>query len=77
MALKTKSVRVTLYMPDDLRERARTAGLNLSRILRDGVERELRGDTPSPAVELERVGGSIEVRVIVPVDDLRKQIKDA
>ncbi|HEY5286207.1 MAG TPA: hypothetical protein VIJ50_03780 [Solirubrobacteraceae bacterium] len=77
MALKTKSVRVTLYMPDELRERARAAGLNLSRILRDGVERELRGDAPSPAVELERVGGSIEVRVIVPVDDLRKQIKDA
>jgi hypothetical protein len=68
------NVRVTLYMPDELRERARAADLNLSRILRDGVERELRGEAPGPAVELERVGASIELRVRVPVDAVREHL---
>ena len=75
MAVNPTGVRVTVYMPDDLRNRAQAAGLNLSRLLRDAVERELRGDAPSPAVELERVGSSIEVRVSVPVAELRKRIR--
>jgi Post-segregation antitoxin CcdA len=73
MPPKRRGVRVTVYLPDELRQQARSAGLNLSRILRDGVERELRGDAPSPAVEVERVGGSVELRISVPVDLLRKQ----
>jgi hypothetical protein len=72
--VKNGSVRVTVYMPDELRERARKAKLNLSRLLRDAVERELRGDSAGPAVELERVGSSVELRVSVPVDVLREQI---
>jgi hypothetical protein len=39
------------------------------------VERELRGDAPGPAVEVERVGNAIELRVSVPVDELRKQVR--
>lgn len=67
-------VRFTVYLPDGLGQRAKDAGLNLSRLLRDAVERELRGDAPPASVEVERVGASIEVRVSVPVRDLREQI---
>jgi len=62
-------------MPDELRERARAANLNLSRILRDSVERELRGDAPAPSVEIERVGNAIELRVSVPVNALRERMR--
>jgi hypothetical protein len=57
------------------RLRAREAKLNLSRILRDGVERELRGDGAGPTVEVERVGSSVEMRVSVPVDVLRERVR--
>jgi hypothetical protein len=72
---RNNGVRLTVYLPDELRERARAANLNLSRILRDGVERELRGEAPAPGVELERVGNAIEVRVSVPRDELRRQMR--
>lgn len=75
MPRNTRGVRVTLYLPDDLRERARAANLNLSRILRDAVERELRGDRPGPSVGLERQGDAIEMRVTVPLDELRRRIR--
>lgn len=71
--MKTESVRVTVYLPDELRERARAENLNLSRLLRDAVEQQLEGRAPG-CVELERVGGSIELRVSVPVDQLREQL---
>ena len=67
-------MRVTVYLPDDLREQARAANLNLSRIVRDGVERELRGDEAAPTVEVERKGSSVELRVGVPVEVLRDRL---
>ena len=70
----TNGVRVTLYLPDELRERARAANLNLSRLLRDAVERELGAEAPG-TVQLERVGGSIELRVSVPIEQLRKRMR--
>ena len=73
--MNTKRVRFTVYLPDGLGQSAKDAGLNLSRLLRDAVERELRGDAPGPAVEVERVGTSIEVRITVPADDLREQLR--
>ena len=72
MARNNRGVRVTLYLPDELRERARAANLNLSRILRDGVERELRGEATGPGIELERVGNTVQVRISVPLDALDK-----
>ena len=75
MPRNRNGVRVTVYLPDELRERARAAGINLSQTLRRAVERELADDAPSPAVEIERAGDSIELRVSVPVDVLRKQVR--
>ena len=67
-------VRVTLYLPDELREQARAANLNLSALLRDAVERRLRGEA-MPTVQTERVGDAVELRVSVPVDTLRKMTR--
>lgn len=75
MTVNKKAVRVTVYLPDALRERARAENLNLSRLLRDAVERELGGEAASPGVELERVGGSIELRVKVSAAELRKKLR--
>lgn len=75
MPRNKRGVRVTLYLPDDLRDRARAANLNLSRLLRDAVERELRGERPAPTVEIDRAGGSVEIRVSVPVDEMRKRLR--
>jgi hypothetical protein len=49
--------------------------MNLSRILRDGVERELRGEAPSAGGRARAVGSSIDVRVTVPVKALLKEIR--
>lgn len=68
--MNTKRVRFTVYLPDGLGQRAKDAGLNLSRLLRDGVERELRGDQ-SPSVAIDRTDDSVDVRVRVPLDVLR------
>lgn len=65
---KNRSVRVTLYLPEDLRERAREAGLNLSALLRHAVEEELRRDPRAPTVSVERVDDLIDVHVRFPVD---------
>jgi hypothetical protein len=73
-AMNPNRVRFTVYLPDGLGQRAKDAGLNLSRLLRDAVERELRGEAPAPTVQVERVGTSIELRVSLPADDLREQI---
>jgi post-segregation antitoxin (ccd killing protein) len=67
-------MRLTLYLPDELGQRAKDADLNLSRLLREAVERELRGEAQGPAVEIERHGASVEIRVGLPVDDLREHI---
>ena len=75
MPLKKRGVRVTVYLPDDLRNRAKAEGLNLSRLLRDAVERQLDGEARTAGVELERVGDSIELRVNVPVQVLRRRMR--
>lgn len=67
MTRKKSSVRVTVYLPDDLRRHAKEAGLNLSQLLRRAVETELQGDSPMPAVSVERTDDVIEVRVSFPV----------
>lgn len=74
MPLNKTKMRVTLYLPDELRTRAADAGLNLSALLRRAVENELRGERPAPTVRLERTGASVEIRVSVPVDELRRQV---
>jgi hypothetical protein len=74
MARNRNGVRVTVYLPDEMRKRAADAGLNLSALLRRAVEAELRGEAPAPGVEIERVGHAVELRVSVPVDALREQI---
>lgn len=74
MPRNNRGVRVTLYLPDDLRARASKAGLNLSALLRRAVEAELRGDQAAPTVDLERVGQAVEVRVSLPVDELRRRL---
>ena len=69
MPLKKRGVRVTVYLPDDLRNRAKAEGLNLSRLLRDAVERQLDGEARTAGVELERVGEttlSRSLRIQVP-----------
>jgi post-segregation antitoxin (ccd killing protein) len=71
MPTNRRGVRVTLYLPDELREQARAAGINLSAELRAAVERRLRGEA-TPTVQAERVGDSVELRVSVPVNALRK-----
>lgn len=68
MARNRTTVRVTLYLPDDLRERASEAGLNLSGLLRRAVEEELRGSARGPEVTVQRDGDSFEVRVRFAAD---------
>lgn len=72
---KDTRVRFTVYLPDPLGQRAKAAGINLSRTLRDAVERELRTDgEAAPAVTVDRVGDSVEVRVSVPAETLRARL---
>jgi hypothetical protein len=71
MRKKTR-VRFTVYLPDPLGEQAKAAGINLSRTLRDAVERELRGEAAMPAVVIDRAGDSVELRVSVPLETLRE-----
>lgn len=75
MPRKPRGVRVTLYLPDDLRKQAADAGLNLSALLRRAVEAELRGDQAAPTVDVERAGETVEVRVSLPADELRKRLR--
>jgi hypothetical protein len=72
---KKARVRFTVYLPDDLGERAKAAGINLSRTLRDAVENELRADgEPAPSVTVDRVGDSVELHVSLPVEALRGRL---
>lgn len=52
-------MRVTVYLPDDLRQRAAEAELNLSALLRAAVEAELAGE-PGEARRL--TDASVSVR---------------
>jgi len=39
--------RVNVYLPDDVADRARAAGLNVSAVTRSAIEAELAGDAAS------------------------------
>ena len=69
-------MRVTLYLPDDMRQRAADAGLNLSRLLRESVERELEGEAPGIRTSARRVKGNVELTVTVPVEAVRELLGD-
>lgn len=77
MKRKRTGVRVTLYLPDELRERARKADLNLSGLLRDAVQRELRGDVAEEGrpvagaqVRARAVPGGMELTTFIPDGEL-------
>lgn len=70
-------VRVTLYLPDDLRQEALEAGLNLSRLLRTAVEQELHGESPGIRTSVRRVKREVELTVLVPIEVMREQTADA
>jgi hypothetical protein len=72
--VKPGGVKVTLYLPDEIRIRAREAGLNLSALLRAAIERELRGEGPEETVEAYRVGDRVEIRVSIPAEALRDRL---
>jgi post-segregation antitoxin (ccd killing protein) len=74
--VKKPRMRVTLYLPDELRERANKAGLNLSGLLREAVERELRGDAPGIRSSGRRVKQSVELTVTVPIETVRELIDE-
>ena len=65
-------MRVTVYLPDELRKRAGDAGLNLSRLLHEAVERELEGKTPGIRASARRVKQSVELTVTVPARTLQE-----
>jgi hypothetical protein len=73
MARNRNGVRVTLYMPDELRRQAREAGVNLSRTLRAAVEQELRRDAPEPEhitgarLSAQKAPGGVELTLFVPI----------
>jgi hypothetical protein len=74
--VKKPRMRVTLYLPDELREQANAAGLNLSRLLREAVERELHGDAPGIRSSGRRVQQSVELTVTVPLETIRGLLDD-
>ena len=66
--------RVNVYLPDDLAERARAAGLNISGVTQDAIRSALAGsDTDLWLQRLERLPRTeVEhARVIVALDDAR------
>lgn len=63
-------MRITVYLPDDLGERARAAGINFSGVLRAAVEHELAGDT-GMVVSARRIASGVEVVVRVREEALR------
>lgn len=70
-------MRVTLYLPDDTGRLAKSAGLNLSGLLRAAVERELRGETAENArrvagadVTARAVPGGVELVLFIPAGEL-------
>ena len=65
-------MRVTVYLPDDLRERAAKAHLNLSALLRDAVERELHEGEQSVRTRVHRKASDVEVTARIPVEMLRR-----
>jgi hypothetical protein len=74
--VKKPRMRVTLYLPDELREQANKAGLNLSRLLREAVERELHSEAPGIRSSGRRVKQSVELTVSVPIETIRGLIDE-
>lgn len=72
-----RMARVNVYLPDEMAQEARAAGLNLSRVAQDAVRGELaRRATDAWLDELEQLP-SVEVsheRVIESIDEARAEI---
>ncbi|HET9094604.1 MAG TPA: type II toxin-antitoxin system CcdA family antitoxin [Solirubrobacteraceae bacterium] len=69
--------RVNVYVPDELVQRARAAGVNLSRVTQDALRGELAGlDSASWLDRLERLPRAeiAHDRVITALDDARDEL---
>lgn len=72
--------RVNIYLPDDLAQRAREAGLNVSKIAQDAIEAELRASSLTAWLEAVRADpplrGVTHEEVIAALDDVRAEAGD-
>jgi len=71
--------RVNVYVPDDLAEQARAAGLNVSKLTQDALRRELAAlDTNAWLDELakEPPSGVTHDQVIKALDEARAELGD-
>jgi post-segregation antitoxin (ccd killing protein) len=58
--------RMNIYLPDDLAEEARLAGLNVSRLTQDAIRQALRGERTTQwlrALEARHASGELGVAV--------------
>lgn len=71
--------RVNVYVPDDLAEQAREAGLNVSSVTQDALRRELAGSRTTAWLDavrrLPRTGVSHE-EVVAALDQVRAEAGD-
>lgn len=69
--------RVNIYLPDDLARRAREAGVNVSGIAQEALERELRvnatNDWLALASELPRTRSIPDAELVQIMDEVRAQ----
>ncbi len=71
--------RVNVYLPDDLAEAARAAGLNLSRVTQEALRREFacrEGTTWLQRVRRERPAGIPHQLVLSSLDAARQEAGD-
>jgi post-segregation antitoxin (ccd killing protein) len=71
--------RVNVYLPDDLAEAARAAGLSMSRVTQEAVRRDLArrvGATWLDRVRQERPSGVTHERVLDALDAVRAEAGD-
>lgn len=71
--------RVNIYLPDDLAERARSAGLNVSNVAQDALRRELATRATAAWVEqvrcLPRLASPVShASVLEALDAVRKEM---
>jgi post-segregation antitoxin (ccd killing protein) len=71
--------RVNVYLPDDLAEGARAAGLNVSNIAREALRRELAGRQTSAWLDLVRrlpATGVSHETALAAIDAERDEVGD-
>jgi hypothetical protein len=74
--------RVNIYLPDDLASRAREAGLNVSGVAQEAIERELRRQDMRAWLDDVRADPPLKGRlthedVIAALDEVRAEAGDA